>query len=94
MPNYAKDKEKLLRERSAVFNADKLSKNTPILLLHGSADWRVVPEESLNMALAMQKAIMVPLYYDEVIRFTRKNVKGLGINPINLLDLRRVRKEE
>jgi peptide/nickel transport system substrate-binding protein len=41
-------------------------------------------------SLAMQKAIMVPLYYDEVIRFTRKNVKGLGINPINLLDLRRV----
>ncbi|MEC3908358.1 ABC transporter substrate-binding protein [Tamlana sp. 2201CG12-4] len=44
-------------------------------------------------ALAMEKALMVPLYYDEVIRFTRKNVKGLGINPINLLDLRRVRKD-
>lgn len=25
-------------------------------MLHGTADWRVVPEESLNMALAMQKA--------------------------------------
>ncbi|GAL67562.1 dipeptide-binding ABC transporter periplasmic substrate-binding component [Jejuia pallidilutea] len=35
---------------------------------------------------------MVPLFYDEVVRFTRKNVKGLGINPINLLDLRRVTK--
>ena len=45
-------------------------------------------------SLAMQKSIMVPLYYDEVIRFTRKNVKGLGINPINLLDLKQVRKEE
>ena len=56
MPNYEIDKEKLLRERSAVFNADKLSKTTPILLLHGTADWRVVPEESLNMALALQKA--------------------------------------
>ncbi len=44
-------------------------------------------------SLAMQKALMVPLYYDEVVRFTRKGVKGLGINPINLLDLRRVRKE-
>ena len=44
-------------------------------------------------SLAMQKALMVPLFYDEVIRFTRKNVKGLGINPINLLDLRRVRKD-
>lgn len=44
-------------------------------------------------SLAMDKAIMVPLYYDEVIRFTRKNVKGLGINPINMLDLRYVRKD-
>ena len=44
-------------------------------------------------SLAMQNAIMVPLYYDEVVRFTRKNVSGLGINPINLLDLRRVKKD-
>ncbi|TWO31951.1 ABC transporter substrate-binding protein [Seonamhaeicola sediminis] len=44
-------------------------------------------------SLAMDHAIMVPLYYDEVIRFTRKNVNGLGINPINLLDLRRVKKD-
>jgi len=44
-------------------------------------------------SLAMDKALMVPLYYDEVVRFTRKNVSGLGINPINLLDLRRVKKE-
>lgn len=43
-------------------------------------------------SLAMDNAIMVPLYYDEVVRFTRKNVSGLGINPINLLDLRYVRK--
>ena len=43
-------------------------------------------------SLVMQKTIMVPLYYDEVIRFTQKNVKGLGTNPINLLDLRYVRK--
>tara|TARA_R110002049_G_scaffold25972_4_gene90822 strand:- start:968 stop:2587 length:1620 start_codon:yes stop_codon:yes gene_type:complete len=44
-------------------------------------------------SLAMENAIMVPLYYDEVIRFTRKNVKGLGINPINMLDLRYVSKD-
>ncbi|UKM64706.1 ABC transporter substrate-binding protein [Flavobacteriaceae bacterium GSB9] len=43
-------------------------------------------------SLAMDKALMVPLYYDEVVRFTQKNVKDLGINPINLLDLRRVKK--
>ncbi|WP_194767198.1 ABC transporter substrate-binding protein [Tamlana sp. I1] len=44
-------------------------------------------------SLVMQKALMVPLYYDEVVRFTRKNVKGLGVNPINLLDLKRVKKQ-
>jgi peptide/nickel transport system substrate-binding protein len=44
-------------------------------------------------SLAMDKAIMVPLFYDEVVRFTRKNVKGLGINPINLLDFKKVKKE-
>jgi len=43
-------------------------------------------------SLAMDNAIMVPLFYDEVVRFTRKNVKGLGINPINLLDLKHVKK--
>lgn len=44
-------------------------------------------------SLAMENAIMVPLYYDEVIRFTRKNVKGLGNNPINMLDLKYVIKD-
>lgn len=43
-------------------------------------------------SIAMEHAIMVPLFYDEVVRFTRKNVEGLGINPINLLDLRYVKK--
>ena len=43
-------------------------------------------------SLVIAKAPVVPLYYDEVIRFTQKNVKGLGINPINLLNLKRVRK--
>lgn len=44
-------------------------------------------------SLAMDNAIMVPLFYDEVVRFTQKNVKGLGINPIDMLDLRFVRKD-
>ncbi|MFV9550327.1 ABC transporter substrate-binding protein [Algibacter sp. PT7-4] len=43
-------------------------------------------------SLAMKNAIMVPLFYDEVVRFTQKNVTGLGTNPINLLDLRFVKK--
>lgn len=44
-------------------------------------------------SLVMQNAPIIPLFYDEVMRFTRKNVSGLGINPTNLLDLKRVSKE-
>lgn len=43
-------------------------------------------------SIIMSQAPVVPLYYDQVVRFTRQNVDGLGINPQNLLDLRRVRK--
>lgn len=43
-------------------------------------------------SLVMQEAPIVALFYDEVVRFTQKNITGLGINPINLLDLKRVKK--
>lgn len=43
-------------------------------------------------SLIMSQAPIVPLFYDEVLRFSRKNVSGLGINPTNLLDLKRVKK--
>jgi oligopeptide transport system substrate-binding protein len=41
--------------------------------------------------LVMDSAVVVPLYYDEVLRFIRKNISGLKNNPLNLLDLRTVR---
>ena len=44
-------------------------------------------------SLMMQDAPVVVLFYDEVLRFVNKRVKDLGSNPINLLDLRRVRIE-
>ncbi len=44
-------------------------------------------------SLLMNTAPIVPLYYDEVLRFTQKNIVGLGINPINLLSLKRVQKK-
>ncbi|HRY98087.1 MAG TPA: ABC transporter substrate-binding protein, partial [Bacteroidales bacterium] len=43
-------------------------------------------------SLAMAEAPAVVLYYDEVLRFTRKEVEGLGNNAINSLKLKRVRK--
>ena len=45
-------------------------------------------------SLVMAKTPVVPLFYDEVLRFTRKEISGLGINPINLLDLKRVKKSK
>lgn len=44
-------------------------------------------------SLVMASAPIVPLFYDEVTRFTRKNIHGLGINATNLLELKSVRKD-
>lgn len=43
-------------------------------------------------SLLMTSAPVIPLYYDEVVRFTHKNISGLGMNPINHLNLKRVKK--
>lgn len=42
-------------------------------------------------SILVADAPFVVLYYDKVARFVQKNVQGLGINPVNMLDLRRVR---
>lgn len=41
-------------------------------------------------SLLIEEAPIVPLYYDEVLRFVRKGVDNLGINSINLLTLKEV----
>ena len=45
-----------IEARSAVKWVDKLPKNTPILLMHGTADWRVDPRQALDMGRALQAA--------------------------------------
>ena len=47
IPGYARDSKKCLDERSAVLHVQKLPVKTPILVLHGTADWRVIPEMAL-----------------------------------------------
>ncbi|MFD0992972.1 ABC transporter substrate-binding protein [Tenacibaculum geojense] len=44
-------------------------------------------------SIIIDEAPVISLYYDEVIRFSQNNVSGLGINPIDLLDLRKVKKQ-
>ncbi|MCX6282582.1 MAG: ABC transporter substrate-binding protein [Bacteroidetes bacterium] len=41
--------------------------------------------------LLMQESPVVVLYYDQVLRFVRKGINGLGSNPMNMLVLKRVR---
>ena len=55
IPGYLQNKDKCLDERSAIIFADKICKTTPVLMLHGTADWRVVPQMALDLSSAFIK---------------------------------------
>lgn len=55
VPNYYKNKEVELTKRSAVKWVDQFPTNVPIFLMHGSADWNVRANQSLELALEFQK---------------------------------------
>ncbi len=55
IPNYTINKNAELEKRSAIKWTDKFPKDVPILMLHGNSDWRVKPEQSLNLALEFEK---------------------------------------
>ena len=42
--------------------------------------------------IILDNAAIVPLYYDEVLRFTQKNIFGMSNNPANMLSLKYVNK--
>lgn len=44
--------------------------------------------------MIIDEAVVIPLFYDKVVRFTRKNISGMSPNPLNLLNLKHVRKNE
>lgn len=44
--------------------------------------------------LLMDDAPVVPLYYDQVIRLVKNNISGLSANPMNMLTLKRVKKQK
>ena len=50
VPDWADKREEALEARSAVRWPEKLHKQTPILILHGTNDWRVNPKQALKMA--------------------------------------------
>lgn len=43
-------------------------------------------------SLVMESVPVIPMYYDKVVRFVNKDVVGLKSNPMNLLNLKRVKK--
>ncbi|HRX31782.1 MAG TPA: ABC transporter substrate-binding protein [Tenuifilaceae bacterium] len=44
-------------------------------------------------SLVVSNAVVIPLYYDKVVRFASTRVKGLTVNPMNLLVLKKVKVE-
>lgn len=56
IPGYATNRDSVLATRSPVRWADRLCPTTPIMLLHGTADWRVSPLDALDMADALYAA--------------------------------------
>jgi len=55
IPQYQNNKALELEKRSAIKWAEKLPENTPLLILHGNADWRVKCDQSIRMALELDK---------------------------------------
>jgi len=92
----------------SLFYSDNFSPNGPNYTHFKDDTYDRLYEEALNItedttryklyskmdSILVEKAPMIPLYYDEVIRFRSKSVSGLGINPLNLLDLSRVKKSK
>lgn len=90
-----------------LFTTSNFSPNGPNYTHFQNSTFNALYEASLNEkevqkreqlyremdSLIMVEAPVVPLFYDEVIRFKQNNVSGLGINPLNLLDLRKVKKQ-
>ena len=89
-----------------IFHSKNFSPNGPNYTHYSSPEFDALYERSITISdnlkrralyqkmdsLVMASAAVIPLYYDEVVRFTQNNVSGLGINPVNLLNLERVKK--
>jgi len=89
-----------------IFHSKNFSPNGPNYTHYSSKEFDALYEKAIQTtnnkkrhvlyrqmdSLIMASAVVIPLYYDEVVRFSQKNVKGLGINPVNLLNLKKVKK--
>ena len=53
VPDWKSNRAQAIEARAAVRFVDRLPANVPILLVHGTADWRVDPRDSMDMAAAL-----------------------------------------
>ena len=88
----------------ALFYSKNHSPNGPNYTHFTNTEFDVLYEESIRIPelenriplyykmdrIVINQAAIIPLYYDNVMRFSQSNVKGLGSNAMNLLDLKRV----
>uniref|UniRef100_UPI000966BA6A alpha/beta hydrolase family protein n=1 Tax=Scytonema sp. HK-05 TaxID=1137095 RepID=UPI000966BA6A len=49
------DNPEELKKRSAIDSTEKFTKTTPILLIHGTKDWRVEVSQTLELAMGLYK---------------------------------------
>ena len=62
--------------------------------LHETDDMKRIALYSSMDSLLMSEPPIIVLYYDRVLRFINKRVTGFGSNPINLVDLKKVKMVE
>ncbi|MDD4374476.1 MAG: ABC transporter substrate-binding protein [Bacteroidales bacterium] len=88
----------------SLFYSPNASPNGPNYTHFSSEEFDTLYEQSMRItndsirfslyrimdSLLMRDAPVAVLFYDEVLRFVQNDIKGLGSNPVNLLDLRRV----
>ncbi len=90
----------------ALFYSRNFSPGGPNYTHYANAEYDSLYEKALNTMdpekrqrfyrqmdrIIIEDAPIIPLYYDQVVRFTHTNIKDLGNNPMNLLVLKHVKK--
>ena len=92
----------------SLFYSKNFTPNGPNYTHFKSAMYDSIYEHSLSMvavetrkleykkmdSIIIAQSPIIPLYYDQVVRFTRKNISDLTPNPQNFLVLKRVKKSK
>ncbi|MBL6657223.1 MAG: ABC transporter substrate-binding protein [Flavobacteriales bacterium] len=74
------------------FSSDKYDGYYEAAMLEVSLEKRQHYYQLMNQMI-IDEAAIVPLYYDQVIRFVQNNISGFESNAMNLLQLKRVKKD-